>query len=545
MISITAYKKNLILKFLSKIPFIKISTWQNSNDKNINQIKFPDSSLYFKNRDIASELVKNRIDKIKTKSKSTKLNYLYDYIGKVLLLNIDFIIFKKNIKNKNKNIIIENNSIKNIINKKKELGYYFKIFFYLMRFFVFVFRIFLYSLKKNKVKHPDIIFLRKKEYYDLGLFETFKNKFTDKNIIVNGSIFIFSPKYNFNDFFYLSSYNKSSLLIIKSFFSILSLIPKIIFNINKKHINAHITYKIFIDLLLCKFVTSLDTKIFTGVLVDKPIFSLMELFKNDNQLICSLNEFFHFPPYPGFDYCNLDIYFSLNHLDVSCHNKLGGKIKKNINVPFIRNSLKPNSNGISKDLIKIQKKYEKNIVFLTSQIPSVHYFNQVEDLIFFIKNVIYLSNIFPTYLLIVKEKKNELNYLDKSLFNDLQNSKNIFLIRSIKPRKLKYNQFEDLLLISDLLVSSVFVSTTIWQGLSNKIPSISFTRYSNTSFMKEYKFLNVDKNNVVQAINYWLNISKYEFDSFLSELKLMTNISNEDGLKIISNKMNDLLKKIK
>ena len=85
----------------------------------------------------------------------------------------------------------------------------------------------------------------------------------------------------------------------------------------------------------------------------------MPLFKKERQLSCSLNEFFHFDPYQGFDYCNLDVYYSLNDMDFLTHNKSGGIINDNINTPFIRNNLKTNSNGISVNLKKINKKYNK------------------------------------------------------------------------------------------------------------------------------------------------------------------------------------------
>ncbi len=544
MITIFAYKKNEFLKFLSNIPFFKITTWQKNNNKKMNQIDLPDSSLYFDNRNIASNYVKNIIEKEKIKSKNLKLNIIYDYIGKVLMLNLDFIIFKKNFKYANQNFIIENSLIKNIYYNKKEKFFHIKLFFYFIKFLAFVLRSFFFTIKKNKISHPDILFLRKKEYYDLGLYGNFKNSFNNKNIKVNGSIFTFSYKNKFDNFSYLGSFNKSSTILIKSFFSVILLLPIIIFKINKKTINSKIAFNLFVDLLLCKYVTSLNTKILTGVLVDKPIFSLLPLFKKERQLSCSLNEFFHFDPYQGFDYCNLDVYYSLNDMDFLTHNKSGGIIKDNINTPFIRNNLKTNSNGISVNLKKINKKYNKKILILTSQIPKIHYFNQEEDLIFFIKNILDLSSKFPEYLFIVKEKKDELNYLNNKLINRLSNTNNIFLIRSKIPRKLKYDQFEDLLLISDLIISSVFVSTTIWQGLSNNVPSISFSRYLHKSFMDNYKYLNVEKKEIFNAINYWIDISKEDFEKFLLEIKNKTNISKENGFELVTNNMEKLLNKL-
>ena len=67
MITIFAYKQNEFLKFLSNISFFKITTWQKNNNKKMNQIDLPDSGLYFDNRNIASNYVKNIIEKEKNK----------------------------------------------------------------------------------------------------------------------------------------------------------------------------------------------------------------------------------------------------------------------------------------------------------------------------------------------------------------------------------------------------------------------------------------------------------------------------------------------
>ena len=146
-----------------------------------------------------------------------------------------------------------------------------------------------------------------------------------------------------------------------------------------------------------------------------------------------------------------------------------------------------------------------------------------------------------SYLFIIKEKKNELDSIEIDVLNKLKRRDNIYLIRSKIPRKLKYNQFEDLLKISHLTISSVFVSTTIWQSLSNNIPSIGFSRYSVNSFMNNFKFLNVGKNEIYEAVNYWLNISKVDFENFLNNLYLTSNISSKNGLKEISNSMEQIL----
>ena len=158
MITIFAYKQNDFLKFLSNISFFKITTWQKNNNKKMYEINLPDSSFYLNNRKIASNFVKNIIEKEKIKFKNLKLHIINDYIGKVLMLNLDFIIFKQNFKYTNQNFIIENSLIKNIYYNKKEKFFYIKFLFCFIKFLAFVLRSFFYTIKKKCFP----IFLHKK-----------------------------------------------------------------------------------------------------------------------------------------------------------------------------------------------------------------------------------------------------------------------------------------------------------------------------------------------------------------------------------------------
>ena len=62
MFSVVAYKYSFFLKLISFIPRIKIFVWQKTYIKKINHLKFPDSSEYFKNRNIAYQQIKNFIE---------------------------------------------------------------------------------------------------------------------------------------------------------------------------------------------------------------------------------------------------------------------------------------------------------------------------------------------------------------------------------------------------------------------------------------------------------------------------------------------------
>ena len=61
--------------------------------------------------------------------------------------------------------------------------------------------------------------------------------------------------------------------------------------------------------------------------------------------------------------------------------------------------------------------------------------------------------------------------------------------------------------------------------------------------MDNYKYLNVEKKEIFNAINYWIDISKEDFEKFLLEIKNKTNISKENGFELIANNMEKLLNK--
>ena len=98
-----------------------------------------------------------------------------------------------------------------------------------------------------------------------------------------------------------------------------------------------------------------------------------------------------------------------------------------------------------------------------------------------------------------------------------------------------------MLSIADLSISSVFVSTTNWQTISKKIPTISYSRYKLDTFMNEFKYLLVNETKLNEAIKYWLKIDKGNFEKFLHNFKNYTNISNEDGLKFIAKNIQKII----
>ena len=184
MISIIAFKSTKILNIASYFPYFKIYIWKKITGKsNAIKIEFPDSSLYFENRNKASLEIEQIIKKGKGDIVNKNSLFIYDYIGKDLLLNIDYFIFKKFVKKivkkDNYNFFLENIHISNIVNSKKEFGFFIIFFYYFIKFCFFFLRSLFFTFKTSKIDHPHILFLRKKEYYDLGLFKNFKDRWNN------------------------------------------------------------------------------------------------------------------------------------------------------------------------------------------------------------------------------------------------------------------------------------------------------------------------------------------------------------------------------
>ena len=384
----------------------------------------------------------------------------------------------------------------------------------------------------SNIPTPEILFIRKKVYPDLSLGDKIKAACVDKSC--EKSFFIFDKQTEKYGFYFLNSFKDSKKALNKAFFEIMRNYYKdlIFFYSNQLPLDL---FKNFIKCSLsAATLMKLGSRVYTGTLVDKPIFVLLSRYKNDNQSIKAINEFFSYYPYRGFDYNHLDIYFTMNNIDADVQNKYGGKINQIIEVPFFRGAKKKNATvKISPELEVLVPQYDKVILSTSTQVSESGYSQwSSSDTIDFISNIKLLAKKYSKYLFILKEKKGEFKYAKELLTKSLE--KNIFVVESIKPRDLIYNQFEDLLTISDILISKAHQSTTIWQSIYNDVPAIGINEVHPSSFMKNYVHLEVNYSELEESFRYWLRIDNNRWKIFKSKISNEINlISKQDPFESI------------
>jgi len=526
--------------------------------KNKNSIKFVNTSNYTKLIEESRKLVFNYFKSKESNFKDNKLKLL-NYVLKYYDLNFtSFYVFVQSIKKNNSKIssknIIADNVLKNIYynhhNKKISVNL-FKIFSYIIIFFKFIFFfiktifICLITSPSKKINHPQLLYLRKKDYADF-VFLTLQKYLKLKNLKAECFVINFSISNKKNNFHHLNHLKSSVTLSIKSFFLTFMEFIKLFSLFIKIDVNSKFVYEFLYSSYISFIISQINSQVITGILLDKPIFSLV--YKNKkNQILCSLNEAFMFKPFRYFDYCDLDIYFYMNEIDKKNINNYGGHIKNFYQIPFFRkNLLKQNYKGLSQELQNTLSKFDKKIVFAPSMASTIHFKPTSVEIIEraieeFNKIILHDKKI----LIIIKEKKGELENINQKLKKLIFNSKNFYTIRSFKPKLLQYNQFEEIIPNCDLLVTLTSTSTTVLQSLDNNIPFICLNDNHPFSFYKKYSNCEVRLKYFKEAVYYWLKLENNDLQNLLNKIKEDLNICKENGLNSAASVLDELLKKNK
>ena len=103
------------------------------------------------------------------------------------------------------------------------------------------------------------------------------------------------------------------------------------------------------------------------------------------------------------------------------------------------------------------------------------------------------------------------------------------MLVKVVPSLSKFNQFEDLLSKTDIVISFHFASTTVWQSLSNRIPTISCNHSFEHSFLKDFTNLEFRIDELEDSYNYYKN-NDHNFETTLLDLDAKTNLLKEDSL---------------
>ncbi len=553
---IALYKPNsfqLSLARLASILGISVLEWEgNANKKFKTTIKFPDSEKYTalmnESRIFLDDFFTTQFVSSRHEASNIYFRKSYD------LYFFDYYVFQQQVKRSkkiNNKIYSLGGGYRKYIFKRSKFQF-FKYALFPWNAFLCYITLFIYAIKVyascffyggNKPIH-DVTYLRKKAYPDLGLKDKLCHHLNELNILNGNSITQFSNSEEKFGFSFLNALVNSKKRAIVTAFSVLKEIHLIILlqfknDIPNKDIGVYIK-----DIFIAKSVINTESRIFIGVLVDKPMFTLLYQYKSPDQLIMGINESFFYPPFRSFDYNQLDVYFSMNLIDSDLQNKFGGFIDTVFPVEFFRDSLNTTSNGISDELKDLVRRYD-NIIVATAMQVSESLFTQwgSEDVNNFVLGVIEVAQGNPSDLIILKGKKNELTHLKVSVLNSLSKLDNVFVIHSKKPRYLKYNQFEDLLEITDYLISMSHTSTTVWQAIAKDIPVIAINDVHPESFLSEYSYFEVTSKNMNRAYTYWKEKHTQELNQILSEIKHRVNIGRSNGLVQIAEYIASVLKK--
>ena len=546
------YKHNAILiNILSLIGyFIKIEIYCYNCHKCKKKLERPVSRDYYKIVDSCHISIKNFNNQI---SENKNYNeFLKNYFSKLYeLYSIQYSAFNHSINKTKRNIIIAPRAYKILFNKKNKnsLDFFFDIYNSFKGFSYFLIYFFFCTIcvifTKKKFKFKKIIFLRKKNLED-NIGSKFKKHLTNDISLL---IPIFSNGSAIKDYGYINSFvnlRKITLcfyITLKFYFLNINYIYKniLFFSQQEEGKNVNIIYNLLRDYFISLCIKNINTKIYIGILADKPLHLFINSNKYNDQKIFSLNETFTFPPKKGFDYNYLDKYYSLNKYDEITQNIYSGNIKEFKRVNFFRKNL--NSINLSKNLLTKISKFRKTILVIPCQIYNERYSGYSNhDLKFFIKGICNIAYYFQDTLFIFKEKKGELKLFENFIKKNI-NKNNLYFVRCDNPKKQLYDNFDSLLSKSDLLLSIAFNSTTIWQSIINNQPFCVYNDFIPKTFLNKYEnIINNNEDELMKSINYWLNISDRDFKNFQKKIFAETNINLfSDGIIEI---INDLKKHI-
>lgn len=540
------YKENIIFKLLRLILIKKKNNfiyWERNKGKDNKYIQYPPISQYY---NLLKES-KSHLEKyFNTIALMDTDQYLIDYIKKSISYTFfDYYYYRKAVENYNDN---SNNSIirapvflndiyemKKINNKSPVL--LIKYIIYMIISFIKICRLILICfIQKNKIDVPDVIYYQKKILpLSLKISDSIKDGYSIEAVTLQFSMN--SNEYGIN---YLNNFHNSFKASIRAFI----LIWKYFIYDIKYFFMLKIPGEMISTYLIHSFSTlclvNLKPLIFFGIM-EKPPFILLNKYKYKWQKKCDFSDGFVYHPVPSLDYVYADVFYTMNDIEIGNINANGGRIGKKTIVGDIRNQKIKNSRGVSKDLQNMIHDSVHTVLVATNRLHIDKYFPLTkEQLNQFLDVIIELAVCNKDSFFIVKTKKGEYKSISPRITQELLSLSNVYTIHSDIPSLLEYNHFEDLIQLSDMLISMFFCSTVIWQALSIKIPVIACNSIFEHSFLRKYKNLEVRHDEMKKAFYYWKNISKSDFERFISEIDSETNVLKPNSLNLIIDNISNL-----
>jgi len=411
-----------------------------------------------------------------------------------------------------------------------------------MAFIGVINKILLCAFDKKNVKVPDVLYYRKKDQADPMRFKSNMLKKSSDKITSE----IFWIKYTTNKSKHeIVSINHFDGALVSSLISVKVLIINIFYDIKyirRLNLPFRWYYTYIKSVFDASVVVNLNFKVMLGVL-DKPIFIMINKLKNKKQNICVMSDGFSYPPALHVDYVYGDFFYAWNEMEANYINKNGGHFARILETGSPKSIMKPTSNGVSEELESMVNKFNKVILVVTTQTYSkdkIFYPFSAVDLNLFVNEINKIAKSHGDILFIIKYKKGEYKIVDKEVRDCSISLDNVFSIYSDIPLELRYNQFQDILEESDLMISICSWSTTIWEALRLKVPVIACNDKLPSSFLKSFNNLEIKYSELESAIDYWLNLSEDDFVDFLQEIDELTNLSI-DGSDLMFDHLRQLI----
>ncbi len=521
----------LFLRIYAYIFKNKIYSWNKC--KNVNKIPYGHSCSFFTNKEKSRRVFNDYF----VKNIPNEDHLSIQYIKKTLVSDFDeYYSFMAQVlrKGKKKYKIIGAGIFKCIYDNVS-----IKVNYFLMPGYIIAILKILYIFTKNynlccknkcNAKVGDVVYLRRKILPDA--FSHSHKFFKENNTTFSGVIFEFNSSESKYGLYFLSSFSNSVSALKQAMLTVFKCIASDTLKFYKLSIPVRIYYRFLMESLYANALLELCPKVIYGSLIDRPYSILLYKYKKPYQKICMHGDGFAFPPDPGPEYVHGDIFYGMNDIDMINMNHYGGCINTVKEVGFYRQLIKADSKGVSQDLMSYTKQYRSTILVVLNTVRVDKYFDiDLEYFESFLVEIIEQSKIHHDSLFVIKGKKGELDLLSQEISDRLSLPNNIYIVSCNMPYLLKYNHFEDLLEIANLVVSMHYASMTVWQSLSSKTPTIGYNYcIEDKVYFDNFPYFIVGKNEIGNAIRYWQGISKEQLDSFFYNINMETNIYNNRAL---------------
>ena len=545
------YKESMFFKLYKYVLIYtnnKVLFWKRSDSDKSKNIPYPDNSLWYSMLFQARSHLEKYYNNAFLNDSDMHLNNYFK--KRISYIFADYFFFRKAIlinkkQSKDNQIIIGPKFLNNIFENKISYSINFNIFSYIYHFsyslIVIVKSIILCMISRNKIKTPDVFY-----YFKKIAPQGFKiNKFFDRNISISTITLKCGRQSNDYGINYLNNYLNSTQASLKASILMWKYLIKDI----RYFLRFNIPADIFSDYLLNSFSTlcliNLKPYIIFGIMEKHP-FILLNRYKYNWQKMFSISDGFVYPPIPSLDYVYADTFFYMNNIEKDNINVNGGMINNKCivgNLSYNKNSL---SKGISNELKEKMNNFNYIVLIGTNRLQLKNYFPITKnDLNKFLHVIIDLAANNTSDLFIIKTKKGEYKSFSSELSLRLSKLDNVVIIKSDIPSLEEHNHFEELIEKSNMLISSFFCSTIIWQALSRKIPTIVCNDTYENTFLKKYKYLEVTLVELKEAYSYWKKIDNIGLDKFFSEINMETNVFETNALKKIAEKVSHQLYQIK